>query len=316
MKKFVTISGLKSPYVPFIASSSNGRTSAFGAEYLGSNPSEASQVLSQNQTMLIVFLTIGVLVVASLLVWCLIFYFYSDFTVPTKKLFPYKKVSIVFPHPDDECLTVSGLVHALKKSGAKTTLILLTLGERGTPTADFKEGLKTTRTREAKASAKILGIDHLVLNDFGDGALTEKKQLVKKFLHTYWVTEKPDLIVTYDLTGVYGHPDHITCAEIVTELVTEKLKKTELWYHALPEKVLSKISLPEHMAKDPHFKEKRVYPSFKVSTLGNTVSRIQSMYAHYSQRHAFESSMPIKSIPLWFYLSAMQFEYFHLFQRK
>lgn len=266
--------------------------------------------------MLIVFLTIGLLVIASLLVWCLIFYFYSDFTVPTKKLFPYKKVSIVFPHPDDECLTVSGLVHSLKKSGTETTLILLTLGERGTPTADFKEGLKAVRRKEAQTSAQILGIDHLVLKDFGDGKLTEKKQVVKRFLNTHWTAEQPDLIVTYDLTGVYGHPDHIVCSEVVTELVTEKFKKTELWYHALPAKVFSKISLPEHMAKDPQFKEKRVYPSFKLSTLGSTFSRIRSMYAHQSQRHSFESSMPIKSIPLWFYLSAMQFEYFHFFQRK
>src|SRR6266478_1569801 len=72
------------------------------------------------------------------------------------------------------------------------------------------------------------------------------------------------LVITYDLAGFYGHADHITCSEIITELKKTRFPEVPLWYVTFPKRVLARVKLPEQIAIDPHIQEKRAFPTHKL----------------------------------------------------
>lgn len=71
-------------------------------------------------------------------------------------------------------------------------------------------------------------MQEFVQEDFGNGQLTAKQPALKSYMQKLLDDFRPDLVVTYDLAGEYGHPDHVVISEIVTELI-----KTTYGYIAL-----------------------------------------------------------------------------------
>src|SRR3989344_3030299 len=189
----------------------------------------------------------------------------NDFSVEPAtdaKLSKIKRILVVFPHPDDEILTCGGLVHKLSKKRIHTTLLVLTKGEKGTPDGKEDKKLKGIRSKELRESAKKLGYTNLIQLDFGDGKLQSKAHIVKKAIKRQIYKSRPDLMITYDLSGLYGHPDHISVSEIVTELC-KKNRKIRLWYSTAPKKVLKMAKLPVHMAKNKSFLIGRTNPNLR-----------------------------------------------------
>ncbi len=243
-------------------------------------------------------------------VWLYGVYINNQFSVPNADLSKYKKVLVIYPHPDDEAFTTGGTIQQFKALGANVTLCILTKGEKGTDNASLSQQLKEIRTKELETSAKFLGVDTLILEDFGDGELSNKKTEVDLFLHNILSEQKPDLVITYDTSGLYGHPDHITLSEIVTNQVAQ-YPHTKLWYASFPKRLYEKLGLPEHMATDPSFKDKRNYPNIKVFTAPFISSKMQAIYSHKSQLPSFVKGLPVKQLPLWFYYSMPLYEFFY-----
>ena len=243
------------------------------------------------------------------LLWMTGFLVVTDFSVPLRDARHFHRVLVIFPHADDEAITCSGTLHHFSSGGSAVTLALLTKGERGTPNAAPNVGLQDIRTREAQAVTAILGIAKLMQEDFGDGALHEKKQELRQFLATLIEQEKPDLLITYDLAGLYGHTDHITCSEVITELKKTRFQEVPLWYVTLSKRMLARIKLPEHMAIDPHFREKQVSPTHKLFIGVSVFPKIKSWYTYKSQRASLTKGI-LKFLPIWFFLSMVLFEYF------
>lgn len=235
----------------------------------------------------------------------------NDFFVKNKSLKKYKKVLVVFPHPDDEVMTVSGLIQKLAKQNITTVLLTLTKGERGTRDASLRKNLKMIRSKEIFTAVKLLQFSHFFQKDLGDGNLENKKEDMRKIIRHAIFSEKPDLIITYDLAGLYGHTDHIVCSEVVTEIITKEFPNIALWYSALPKKILKLIKLPEHMAKNPKYKDRRVYPTHKVFVAPFLFNKIRAVYAHHSQVPSYKRSIPIPFLPLPFVYSLSLFEYFY-----
>jgi LmbE family N-acetylglucosaminyl deacetylase len=243
------------------------------------------------------------------LVWITGFLVITDFSVPVKKAGPFRHILVIFPHADDETIGCGGFLHRAVKRGSAVTLALLTRGERG-PNAMHDNNLKDIRTREAQAVADILGISRLVQQDFGDGELRNKKPELTGFIAALIEEEQPDLLITYDLAGFYGHPDHITCSEIVTELKHTRFPEIPLWYVTFPKRVLARVRLPEPMTADLH--EKRAVPTQKIFIGGSVWTKIKAWYTYKSQRVSLMKGIsPFAPIwLLWFFLSMMLFEYF------
>lgn len=245
-----------------------------------------------------------------ILLWFFLFFVLNDFQVRTKKIDSIKHLLLIFPHADDEVFSAGGLVGMLSSNGKKITVVLLTKGERGTPNGEYSQKLKEVRTREARRVGKIIGVTQIIQKDFGDGNLSKKIPVVTSFIESLLKNTDADVVITFDTSGLYGHPDHIACSEIVTNLITKEYKHISLWYTTLPKRSLKMIKLPEHMAKNKEFRKRRTNPTLKIFTGVNVIKRIRGLYAYKSQFSSFQKSIPFPFIPFWFIQSLQMFEYF------
>lgn len=145
----------------------------------------------------------------------------------------------VHAHPDDETITTGGTIATLAGSGADVRVLTCTLGEEGEVLGSTYAGLVAERAdqlggyriAELTAALRALGVDH---PEFLGGAGrwrdsgmagTSSADHPRAFVRSgdeavealvavldEW---RPDLVVTYDPRGGYGHPDHIRAHEVV-----------------------------------------------------------------------------------------------------
>ena len=223
-----------------------------------------------------------------------------------------KKVLVIFPHPDDEAQTAIGTLSRLAKNDVEVSWIILTKGERGTDDAHIDDKLKAIRVKEAQKVAKLIGVHSLSFYDYPDNDVTRFRNNLVEDIRKAIAVSQPDLVITYDESGGYGHPDHIVVSNVVTELLHNEFPKIHLWFTSTPQKLYEQLTLPEQMAKNINFKSDRLPPNFKVWIgLSGMITKIKSVYTYQSQTLSFIKSVPFKQIPMWFYISLTPFEYFH-----
>jgi N-acetyl-1-D-myo-inositol-2-amino-2-deoxy-alpha-D-glucopyranoside deacetylase len=137
---------------------------------------------------------------------------------------------VVHAHPDDEVLTTGGLLARAAGQGIRTVLVTCTNGEAGeiaAPGLATRDRLGAVRRRELRAACRVLGIRQLYLLGYRDSGMAGSPdndhpasfhraalepataRLVSLIRH-----ERPEVIVTYDEAGFYGHPDHIKANRI------------------------------------------------------------------------------------------------------
>lgn len=140
----------------------------------------------------------------------------------------------VHAHPDDEASTTGGILAKYSQDGIRTVLVTCTNGELGdTPSAKPGDDHHDTadvvalRLRELEDSCAVLGITHLETLGFHDSGMmgwetndapgsfwsmpvAEAAAPLVELMRRY----QPDVVVTYDDFGFYGHPDHIQAHRI------------------------------------------------------------------------------------------------------
>jgi len=131
-----------------------------------------------------------------------------------------KTMLLLFPHPDDESFSVGGTVAKYVKNGWTVHLILATNGEKG-QSGFFSwaqgDALGALRQEETRHAANILGISDVQFLGLPDGGLstltpgTLEDPFFKAMLHFL-----PDIVITFDGTGITGHPDHIKVSYAAT----------------------------------------------------------------------------------------------------
>lgn len=261
---------------------------------------------------MLVLAVLIIIVVCVLSLWALGLFYANDFSVPTCHDVPAgKKVLVIFPHADDEGLNAGGLLRCLSDHACSVDWIILTRGEKGTPNGTMSEELKTIRPQEANQVAKILHINPPVQKDYPDGDVDRYISDLRADLAAEIARHQPDIVLTYDLAGMYGHPDHIATAEVVTELVQGR-PNVRLWYVSYPRRQIDALTLPERMAKDPAFKARRVYPTHKMYVgLRGIRCKLRVLKAYRSQRQSYRDSFPLRFVPMWCYVILTPFEYYH-----
>lgn len=130
----------------------------------------------------------------------------------------------VLAHPDDESLGVGGALAAYAARGVETHLVTATRGERGrfftneNRPADAEVG--RVREGELRAAAHALGVREVTLLDYVDGALdqADADEAVRRIVgHLRRV--RPQVVLTFDQFGLYGHPDHVAICQLTTAAV-------------------------------------------------------------------------------------------------
>jgi LmbE family N-acetylglucosaminyl deacetylase len=139
----------------------------------------------------------------------------------------------VHAHPDDEASGTGGLLRLAANQGHTTVLVTCTNGDLGDvkdpalrlqPRHNLvdRQHLARVRQEELRRAAAILGIKHLYPLGYHDSGMlgwetnTEpqvffqaKVEEVAGRLVRIIRQHRPDVVVTYDDQGGYGHPDHI-----------------------------------------------------------------------------------------------------------
>ncbi|MGW2557751.1 N-acetyl-1-D-myo-inositol-2-amino-2-deoxy-alpha-D-glucopyranoside deacetylase [Streptomyces sp. NPDC001514] len=147
---------------------------------------------------------------------------------------PARRLLLVHAHPDDESINNGATMARYAAEGARVTLVTCTLGEEGEVippelahlTADKEDSLGAHRIGELTAAMAALGVtDHRFLGGpgrFRDSGMMGLPQ--NRRPGAFWNTPvddaaphlvevirtvRPQVLVTYDPRGGYGHPDHI-----------------------------------------------------------------------------------------------------------
>jgi LmbE family N-acetylglucosaminyl deacetylase len=128
------------------------------------------------------------------------------------------KLLCVLAHPDDESLGCGGVIAWSAAQGIDVHLICATRGERGwagraedNPGLDALGQIRETELREA---AQVLGVHEVLLLDYIDGDLDQadpSEALGHIARHVRRI--QPQVVVTFDCFGAYGHPDHIAVSQ-------------------------------------------------------------------------------------------------------
>lgn len=136
----------------------------------------------------------------------------------------------VHAHPDDETITMGGLLALCADRGIATSVICCTDGKVATifdpeyaaHEDEIRPRLKEIREAELRRAGEILGVSEINFLEFGDSGMagTETNNAPGAFWRAdfdeavgrvvaYIRRFRPHVVVTYDGNGGYGHPDHI-----------------------------------------------------------------------------------------------------------
>jgi LmbE family N-acetylglucosaminyl deacetylase len=134
------------------------------------------------------------------------------------------KLMEIFAHPDDESLGTGGTLVKYAAEGIETYLVTATRGEHGWwgSEADYPgpEALGGIRETELRSAAQVLGLREVIFLDYVDGELdTAPAQEVIARLAAHIRRIRPDVVVTFNPDGVYGHPDHIAISQLATAAI-------------------------------------------------------------------------------------------------
>ncbi|OAH10631.1 N-acetyl-1-D-myo-inositol-2-amino-2-deoxy-alpha-D-glucopyranoside deacetylase [Streptomyces jeddahensis] len=157
-----------------------------------------------------------------------------DPSAPPEQGEPSRRLLLVHAHPDDESINNGATMAKYAAEGAHVTLVTCTLGEEGEVippelaqlAPDRDDRLGDHRVGELAAAMAELGVtDHRFLGGTGryrDSGMMGAEQ--NKRPHCFWQADvdeaaaalvevirevRPQVLVTYDPAGGYGHPDHI-----------------------------------------------------------------------------------------------------------
>jgi N-acetyl-1-D-myo-inositol-2-amino-2-deoxy-alpha-D-glucopyranoside deacetylase len=169
---------------------------------------------------------------------------------------PARRLLLVHAHPDDESINNGATMALYAAAGAQVTLVTCTLGEEGEVippdlahlASDREDRLGPHRAGELAAAMKELGVtDHRFLGGpgrFRDSGMMGVPQ--NRRTDAFWNTDvddaapylveiirsvQPQVLVTYDPDGGYGHPDHIQAHRVAmraAELAAERAFRRDL----------------------------------------------------------------------------------------
>ncbi|MFD9886385.1 N-acetyl-1-D-myo-inositol-2-amino-2-deoxy-alpha-D-glucopyranoside deacetylase [Streptomyces alboflavus] len=169
---------------------------------------------------------------------------------------PARRLLLVHAHPDDESINNGATMAKYAAEGARVTVVTCTLGEEGEVippdlarlAADREDTLGAHRIGEVAAAMKEVGVtDHRFLG--GPGRYRDSGMMGTEQNHrpgAFWSADvdeaaadlvevirelRPQVLVTYDPDGGYGHPDHIQAHRVAmraVELAAEPAFRADL----------------------------------------------------------------------------------------
>ncbi|MFE3518561.1 PIG-L family deacetylase [Streptomyces sp. NPDC059166] len=168
----------------------------------------------------------------------------------------------VHAHPDDEATSTGGVLARYAAEGIRTVLVTCTDGGCGDGPGGVKPGdaghdpaaVAAMRRKELEASCEALGISDLETLDYADSGMMGWPG--NDAPGAFWQTpveegaarladlmrhHRPDVVVTYDENGFYGHPDHIQAHRITMAAVEMSGLTPKVYWTTMPRSMMSRF---------------------------------------------------------------------------
>lgn len=191
-----------------------------------------------------------------------------------------RKLLAVFAHPDDESFGPGGTLAKYAREGVKIHILCASRGESGNGTGE-------TRTKELLEAAKVLGIKEVEFLDFKDGEISNNQyHALAEKISSKIKSFKPQVVITFDLTGGSGHLDHIAVALTTTYAFTRQKVAKKLYYvcglfFGLPAKTASLFRRKYFIYIPPGRSDQEITTVIDVSDVWDT--KVEAMKKHESQ---------------------------------
>jgi LmbE family N-acetylglucosaminyl deacetylase len=168
----------------------------------------------------------------------------------------------VHAHPDDEATGTGGVLAKAAAEGIRTVLVTCTDGRCGDGPDGVKPGdpghdpdaVVQLRRDELEKSAAVLNVSHLELLGYPDSGMMgwpnndapgsfwstpvdEAAARLAELMRRY----QPDVVVTYDENGFYGHPDHIQAHRITMAAVASVGLPAKVYWTTAPQSAMQKF---------------------------------------------------------------------------
>lgn len=183
-----------------------------------------------------------------------------------------KRLLICYAHPDDESFGLGSFIGRYVHEGVAVYLICGTNGEVGTVPAEMLakyHSVADLRLSELKAASDILGFKEVILLGYRDSGMMNDTH--KDHPDSLWQADtnsvanrivetiqriQPQVVITFDPYGGYGHPDHIKM-HLATHRAFELLeghptRPPKLYYGVFPKELIQfGVMLLRLTGKDP-----------------------------------------------------------------
>jgi LmbE family N-acetylglucosaminyl deacetylase len=153
---------------------------------------------------------------------------------------PVRTLMAVHAHPDDEVISTGGVLARYAGEGVRTVVVTCTDGSQGFAHGNILPGepghdrdeVAKIRKEELERSCAALGVGHLEMLGYRDSGMAgwdgnrdpdafcnvpvdEGAARVAALIEQY----QPQVVLTYDDNGGYGHPDHIQAHRVAMAAV-------------------------------------------------------------------------------------------------
>jgi len=168
----------------------------------------------------------------------------------------------VHAHPDDEATGTGGVLARYAAEGIRTVLVTCTDGGCGDGPGGVKPGepghdpasVIAMRRRELEASCAVLKVNDLEMLGYADSGMMG--WATNHAPGSFWQTPveaaaarlselmeryQPDVVVTYDENGFYGHPDHIQAHRITMAAVALSRIPAKVYWTTVPHSMLAEF---------------------------------------------------------------------------
>ncbi len=210
----------------------------------------------------------------------------------------------VHAHPDDEATSTGGVLARYAAEGVRTVLVTCTDGACGDAPGGIKPGqpghdpvaVAALRREELAQSSAVLQVSHLELLGYADSGMMGWPQ--NDAPHAFWQTpvdeaaarlaeliriHQPDVVVTYDENGFYGHPDHIQANRVTMAALKLSGSPAKVYWTTAPRSMMAEFqrTMAEEAGAD-----------------WDELERAEQAGAE-SDRPAFEIGLPDEEITTW-----------------
>ena len=166
----------------------------------------------------------------------------------------------VHAHPDDEASSSGGLLALLAAQGVRTVLVTCTNGEYGDAPGGVKPGaddhdadeVAALRSVELDTAVAALKVSRLVKMGYRDSGMrgwpqnddprafwSTPVEVAAARLAALMTEERPQVVMTYNEHGFYGHPDHIQAHRITLAAIAQLDYEPTLYFNAIPDSVMA-----------------------------------------------------------------------------